>query len=103
MGNWIGSGSFSSMGNYGSSEDGRQVGESTGFFALSSFGPGAQDGGMNIRNAISHDAAVITDFNIRLALESEDLQLDLSTVTQGVATLLKDPSKGIYLVAETSE
>ena len=28
---------------------------------------------------------------------------DLSTVTQGVATLLKDPTKGIYLVAETPE
>jgi GNAT superfamily N-acetyltransferase len=56
---------------------------------------------MNIRNATGDDAAVITDFNIRLALESEDLQLELSTVTQGVATLLKDPSKGIYLVAET--
>lgn len=72
-------------------------------FALSRFGPGAQDGCMNIRKATSGDASVITDFNLRLARESEALELDLGTVTQGVATLLKDPSKGIYFVAEPPE
>src|SRR5689334_19875616 len=58
---------------------------------------------MKIRKAISSDAPVITDFNLRLARESEALELDLGTVTQGVAALFKDPSKGIYFVAETSE
>jgi GNAT superfamily N-acetyltransferase len=72
-------------------------------FALSSLGLGAQDGSMNIRKAVGGDAAVITDFNIRLAQESEGLHLDLGTVTQGVAALLKDPSKGTYFVAETPE
>ncbi|MDB6109371.1 MAG: putative acetyltransferase [Pedosphaera sp.] len=58
---------------------------------------------MNIRKAVSGDASLITDFNLRLAQESEALQLDSNTVTQGVATLLKDPSKGIYFVAELPE
>jgi GNAT superfamily N-acetyltransferase len=58
---------------------------------------------MKIRKAVLADAAIITDFNIKLAEESEGLRLDLETVTQGVSALLADSSKGIYFVAETAE
>ena len=48
------------------------------------------------------DAPVIADFNIHLARESEGLTLDLPTVQAGVAAMLKDRTKGIYFVAESS-
>ena len=37
---------------------------------------------------------------MRLALETEQRQLDLARVTAGVQALLSDPAKGIYFVAE---
>jgi GNAT superfamily N-acetyltransferase len=43
---------------------------------------------------------VVTEFNLRLALETEDLRLDPECVQAGVAALLADPAKGIYFVAE---
>lgn len=55
---------------------------------------------MKIRKAILTDAAVIAGFNVKLAEESEHLRLDLDTVTQGVTALLKDPTKGVYFLAE---
>ena len=55
---------------------------------------------MKIRTAVPADAAVIADFNIRLAFETESLKLDPETVRQGVAALFADPAKGIYFVAE---
>ena len=56
---------------------------------------------MKIRKAVLADAAVIADFNVHLAEESEGLLLDSDTVTKGVTALLADSSKGIYFVAET--
>ena len=55
---------------------------------------------IKIRQAAFSDAPVIADFNLRLAEESEGLRLDEATVQAGVAALLKDPTKGIYHVAE---
>jgi GNAT superfamily N-acetyltransferase len=55
---------------------------------------------MNIRQATPADARVIADFNIRLALESEQISLDPACVSAGVASLLADPAKGIYYLAE---
>ena len=46
------------------------------------------------------DAAVIADFNARLAWETEKRRLELERVRAGVTALLNDPSKGIYFVAE---
>jgi GNAT superfamily N-acetyltransferase len=54
---------------------------------------------MKIRLANLSDAPVITDFNLRLALETEDLRLDPACVARGVAALLKDPAKGLYYLA----
>lgn len=55
---------------------------------------------MNIRKAILSDAGTIAEFNVRLARESENLGLDLNTVTKGVTALLNDPGKGVYFIAE---
>ncbi len=46
------------------------------------------------------DAAIIADFNIRLARETEDMQLDAAVVQAGVEALVRDPAKGTYFVAE---
>jgi GNAT superfamily N-acetyltransferase len=43
---------------------------------------------------------VIAEFNQRLAQETEDLHLEPATINAGVEALLKDPSKGLYFVAE---
>ena len=56
---------------------------------------------LKIRKAELSDAAVIADFNVRLAAESEALRLDPAIVAAGVHALLLDPAKGVYFVAET--
>lgn len=57
---------------------------------------------MKIRTAAADDIAVIADYNIKLALESEGLTLDSATVIAGVEALIGDASKGIYFVAEAA-
>jgi GNAT superfamily N-acetyltransferase len=53
-----------------------------------------------IRRATPADAAVIAEFNRRLAEETEDKILDPTLLAQGVAAALADPRKAIYWVAE---
>jgi GNAT superfamily N-acetyltransferase len=55
---------------------------------------------MRIRQAEPSDAAVITEFNIKLAKETEALALEPKCVAAGVAAVLKDESKGLYFLAE---
>jgi ribosomal protein S18 acetylase RimI-like enzyme len=55
---------------------------------------------LTIRPARPTDAAVIADFNSRLAWETEQRRLASATVRRGVEALLGDPAKGIYFVAE---
>ena len=55
---------------------------------------------MTIRNATSEDAATIVDFQLKMALETEDLSLDAAVVEEGVAAVFRDPAKGRYFVAE---
>jgi GNAT superfamily N-acetyltransferase len=55
---------------------------------------------LTIRPARPADAAVIADFNSRLAWETEQRRLASATVRRGVEALLSDPAKGIYFVAE---
>jgi GNAT superfamily N-acetyltransferase len=55
---------------------------------------------INIRQAELGDAAVIADFNLRLAEETEHLRLEPDCVAVGVGAILKDPAKGLYFVAE---
>jgi len=56
---------------------------------------------LSIRQAVPEDAAVLAQFNVELARESENLALDPAWVKAGVAALLRDPSKGTYFVAES--
>jgi ribosomal protein S18 acetylase RimI-like enzyme len=57
-------------------------------------------GAMKIRKARPADAAVIAEFNTRLAWETENLKLDAPTIRRGVRAVLNDATKGIYFVAE---
>jgi len=56
---------------------------------------------MIIRQAEEKDSASIVEFQLAMAMETEQLQLDKPTVVKGVAAVFSDPSKGIYYVAET--
>jgi ribosomal protein S18 acetylase RimI-like enzyme len=55
---------------------------------------------LSLRSATVADAAVIADFNARLALESEHKALDQTVLAAGVAAVLADANKGRYFVAE---
>jgi GNAT superfamily N-acetyltransferase len=55
---------------------------------------------MKIRTATREDAEAITEQNISLAKESENILLKPTIVLAGVKALLSDKNKGFYLVAE---
>ncbi len=55
---------------------------------------------LRIREAVPADGERIVAFNCLLAEETEGVQLDVATVTGGVAALLADATKGRYFVAE---
>jgi len=55
---------------------------------------------MIIRQANLLDSESIVDFQLSMALETEQLELDKPTVVKGVAAVMADTSKGIYYVAE---
>jgi GNAT superfamily N-acetyltransferase len=57
-------------------------------------------GAMKIRKARLTDAAVIAEFNTRLAWETEKLRLNPPTIRRGVRAALQDAGKGTYFVAE---
>jgi len=48
---------------------------------------------MNVRNASLEDAAVIARFNVLLAEESENEEIEYQTVLKGVRTLLTDEGR----------
>ncbi len=53
-----------------------------------------------IRLAEPRDVPILTEFNRRLAAETEGKKLDPAVVTRGVSAVFDDPKKGFYLVAE---
>ena len=56
-----------------------------------------------IRPATHADLETIVDFNVRLAAETEDTDLDRDTVRRGVRALLDDAARGAYYVASTGD
>jgi GNAT superfamily N-acetyltransferase len=58
---------------------------------------------IRIRDAAMRDAAVIAEFNLALAAETENLKLDPKCVSAGVEALLRDPAKGLYFLAESGD
>ncbi|HEY0513433.1 MAG TPA: GNAT family N-acetyltransferase [Thermoanaerobaculia bacterium] len=58
------------------------------------------DGDLGIRAASPLDAPAIVDLQLRMARETEALELDRGTVDRGVGAVFADPAKGAYWVAE---
>jgi GNAT superfamily N-acetyltransferase len=55
---------------------------------------------MKIRPAIINDKKTILDFQLKMALETENLVLDEKIVLNGISAVLNDPARGKYFVAE---
>jgi ribosomal protein S18 acetylase RimI-like enzyme len=53
-----------------------------------------------IRPGLLYDAPLISQFQVAMAFETENLHLDPEIVNLGVASVFDDPSKGKYWVAE---
>ena len=56
-----------------------------------------------IRPANRDDLAILSNFNCRLADETEGKQLEFAVVERGVSRLLQDRNRGFYLVAEIDD
>jgi GNAT superfamily N-acetyltransferase len=54
---------------------------------------------IEFRRATMSDAAVIAQFSADMASETENLTLDRARVRDGVEAVLRDPSKGFYILA----
>jgi len=54
---------------------------------------------IHTRLSNEHDAPVIAEFQIEMAKETEDLDLERTTVADGVFSVFRDPQKGKYYVA----
>ncbi len=55
---------------------------------------------ISIRKFNEADIPTISEFQQRLATETENITLDQGTLDRGIRAMLKDPSKGIYYIAE---
>jgi ribosomal protein S18 acetylase RimI-like enzyme len=55
---------------------------------------------ITIRNANNGDQKTVANFQLDMALETENMKLDKPTVMKGVEAVLMDKSKGQYFVAE---
>jgi GNAT superfamily N-acetyltransferase len=55
---------------------------------------------IQIRRATLHDLDVLQTNNMAMALESENKILSQETLRAGLISVLQDPSKGFYIVAE---
>ena len=56
---------------------------------------------LKVRPALLFDVDAIADFQIKMALETENLKLDPSTVRLGVSAVMDDPGKGKYWLSES--
>jgi GNAT superfamily N-acetyltransferase len=54
---------------------------------------------LDIRSAVPADAPAIVEFQILMARETEDMELDRETVIRGVEAIFADPAKGTYWIA----
>jgi GNAT superfamily N-acetyltransferase len=53
-----------------------------------------------VRDARPEDASTIVDFQLAMARETEEVELDLETCTRGVAAVFADATLGRYFVVE---
>ena len=56
---------------------------------------------ITVREANSGDENIIANFQVRMAKETEQIDLDRDIVNKGVNAVLNSPEKGIYFVAES--
>lgn len=61
---------------------------------------GEATGELRVRAGRPEDAPAIVEFQLRMARETEDLELEGGTLTRGVEAVFADPRKGDYWVAE---
>ena len=55
---------------------------------------------MKVREATEQDIPSLLDFQLKMALETENITLEIISLTMGVHRLFKDSTKGRYYVAE---
>jgi len=55
---------------------------------------------IKVRPATLEDAEFLVRGNAQLALETENLSLDVARLRQGVQALLENPERGFYLIGE---
>jgi len=55
---------------------------------------------VRIRLALEEDKKTIAQFQLEMALETEDIDLKKDVLIDGVTAVFRDPAKGKYLVAE---
>ena len=58
---------------------------------------------IKIRKATKNDIRVISQFQIKMAWETENINLDASVVDSGVKAVFDDSGKGVYWVAEENK
>ena len=56
---------------------------------------------ITVREANPLDENIIANFQVRMAKETEQIDLDRDIVNKGVIAVLNSPEKGIYFVAES--
>ncbi len=57
----------------------------------------------SVRQAVLEDAAAIALFNINMAMETEDLELNSDKINAGVVGMISHPERGFYLVVESED
>jgi GNAT superfamily N-acetyltransferase len=57
---------------------------------------------IRVRAATLDDAEFLVRGNAQLALETEELSLDLDCLRSGVQAMFDDPARGFYLIAEVN-
>ena len=57
---------------------------------------------INVRDAVRDDVPILVQFNLKMAMETEDKQLDEQVLTSGMNSVFDDPNRGFYLVAEVA-
>ncbi len=58
---------------------------------------------MIVREATAKDIPSLLDFQLKMALETENITLEIDMLTRGVHRVFKDPSKGNYYVVEAND
>jgi len=63
----------------------------------------SRDHAVTFRIGIKDDIDTIAAFNVAMAHETEDIELDIDRVRKGVTNLVEHPERGFYTVAVASD